>query len=351
MQAGSIHNLWLGVPRSRPKELLEIASRRAWDVVLAPQDSPGDLAVEQLTEDVRELARAQPRLPVDEVLVRVVRAQEAVYSLLEVCRSPVVGRRLHFIAGIVGAMLARAGHECGDARTARLHARAAFRHAEHADHDGLRARVRALQSAVAYWCGQPREALGHARSGAVFAARAGSTMAARLPVSEARAWGMLGDRRAAEAAIARAERAWDRVRYDDLDEFGGVCAFTWSRHLHFAANALTWLPDEAGSAERYATLAVDAYRDRSTAEWAFGSHAGAHIDLTVARLRRHEVEGAAEALAPVLELPPRLRISTVVLAVGRVGRQLHWVPPSTASRDLRERIDAFVRTPLDALSS
>ncbi|CCH30929.1 hypothetical protein ABZ816_01515 [Actinosynnema sp. NPDC047251] len=349
VQAGSIGNLWLTSGEragERPADLFAAAASRAREFVLAAHDLPGAVALDQLTEDVRDLARAQPRVSPDQVLAHVVQAQRAAFALLDTCRNPGVRRRLYFLAGIVGAMLARAAHECGDPRGAGLHARVAFQCAEHADHDGLRARVRALQAAVAYWCGRPHEALRHARSGAVFAERAGSTMAARLPVSEARAWAVLGDVRRTLDALRRAERAWERVRPDELDEFGGVCAFTWSRHLHFAANALTWLTGEAVAVERYATAAVAAYGDRSTAEWAFGSHAGAHTDLAIARLRRHDLPGAAEALAPVLDLPPPLRISTIVLAVRRVRQHL-----PAARSDLHERVATFARTPLDALSS
>ena len=357
VQAQSIHQLSVVqspaspvTAPSRVGELLGVAAGRTRQLLHTLPALRGDVAIDQLTEDVRELAVALPRLSPGLVAEQLVRAQDTAWSLLQRRHRRARRQQLYFITGIVSAMLARVAHECGDLPAARLHAHAAFECARRAGHDGLRARVRALQSAVAYWSDQPLDALRHARSGAVFAARANSTMAARLPVSEARAWAALGNGREALSAIARAERAWDRVRPDDLDEFGGVCTFTWPRHLHFAANALTWLPEETTLAERYAAEAVKAYRHHHAQEWAFGAQAGAHTDLAVCYLRRSEREGAAEALAPVLAMPTELRISSIILSIRRVRSSL-LRSSAAGNHEFQDRLNAFADTPLDALMS
>jgi hypothetical protein len=56
-----------------------------------------------------------------------------------------------------------------------------------------------------------------------------------LADGEARAWAALGNANGARDAIARAERAWDTVR---ADEMGGIATFSRTRHLYFAADAL-----------------------------------------------------------------------------------------------------------------
>lgn len=355
IQAQSIHQLSVTQPppsrlvaHSRVGDLLGVAAERARQFLQTLPASRGDIAMEQLADDVRELAVALPRLPPDRVAGQLLLAQDTTFSLLSRRQGRLRLRQLYFITGIVSAMLARAAHECGDLPAARLHARAAFGCAVQARHDGLRARVLALQSAVAYWSGHPQEALRHAQSGAVYAERTGSTMAARLPVSEARAWAALGNRREALSAIRRAERAWDRVRPDDLDEFGGVCTFSWARHLHFAAGALSWLPEEARLAERYATEAVKAYRHHHAQEWAFGAQAGAHTDLALCHLRRNELDGAEEALTPVLAMPAELRISSVIVSIRRV-RGCFRASRAGGRQELEDRINAFAETPLGTL--
>ena len=87
---------------------------------------------------------------------------------------------------------------------------------------------------------------------------------------------------------------------------GGICSTNRSEQLYYAADALTSLPAEtntARTAERYCIQAVEAYRDTASQDWDFGCQACSHADLAIARLWRGEREGAAEALAPVLELP------------------------------------------------
>ncbi len=60
------------------------------------------------------------------------------------------------------------------------------------------------------------------------------TTAVWLPASEARAWAVLGNAEAAREAIERAERAWDHVRPDELDDLGGLATFDRPRQLHYA---------------------------------------------------------------------------------------------------------------------
>ncbi|HEU5472701.1 MAG TPA: hypothetical protein VFV67_18800 [Actinophytocola sp.] len=135
----------------------------------------------------------------------------------------------------MGTLLARAGNDCNDIHAANTQARIAFMCADMANHNGLRARIRGLQSAVAHWAGQPKQALRYAQSGAVFASGIRSTSAVRLPMSEARAWAVLGNAEQAYAAILRAERALDQIEPDELDQMGAVCAFGHARQLEFAA--------------------------------------------------------------------------------------------------------------------
>jgi hypothetical protein len=163
---------------------------------------------------------------------------------------------------------------------------------------------------------------------------------------------LLGNAAEARAAIDRAERAWDTATSEDeLDQMGGIATFTRSRQLYYAADALSWLPSEAEAAEAYSGQAVAAYADESAPDWAFGDAAGSRADLAVARVYRGELDGAAEAIGPVLDLPPEQRIRGIISsarhvhdALARSGRA-----GDAAAADLEEQIEVFSRTPARAL--
>ena len=213
------------------------------------------------------------------------------------------------------------------------------------------ARVRGMQSLIACKAGRPHEAIRYAQQGAVFAHAAHSTAAVWLAASEARAWGQLGNANQALDAIDRAERAWEHVQTNDFDELGGICLTSRSEQLYYAADALISLPEgteasnaTAAKAEWYSGQAVEAFRESSPPEWDFECQACSHTAPAVARIRRGQPDGAAEALAPVLELPPEFRVNGVIQSV----RHVHLL----AARDpeLQEELATFVRTPLPALS-
>lgn len=330
------------------REVLAMAADRAQKFAL---NLPGmaDLTMEQVVEGVRDLALAYPARPLAELLGHLVSAQETVFGLLERPQRPSHGRQLYFLAGVVGGMLSKASHDMGDPSSALTQSRTAYLCAEQADHHGLRAWISGLQSMISYWAGRPHESIRYAQRGTEFALRSGNTSTIWLPVSEARAWGRLGDADQAGEAIQRAEDAWDSVRPDELDELGGLATFNRTRQLYYAADALAWLPDEANSAEQYALQAVQAYADPRNPDWAFGDQAGSHSDLAIARISRGELEGAADAIEPVLQLPVEQRIGGIIKSAQHVHDALVRSPLASDSQELQERIELFTRTPARAL--
>jgi hypothetical protein len=308
-----------------------------------------DPTVDQITEGVRDLASAYPVQPLQDVLGDLVSTQDVIFSLLERPQRPNHGRQLYFLSGVVCGMLAKASHDLGDPNAALSQSRTAYLCAEQADHNGLRAWISGLQSLICYWAGRPHEAIRYAQRGAEYARTANSTAAVWLPANEARAWAKLQNADAARAAIQRADEAWSSIQTDELDELGGLATFSRSRQLYYAADALAWLPTEAESAERYATQAVDAYADQSSQDYAFGDQAGSHSDLAIARVSRGELEGALEAMAPVLALPSDMRIGGIIKSAQHVHAALLSSPLAGASREFQEQIENFTRTPVKAL--
>ena len=343
----------LAIPRpmaTTTEEMLTLAAHRARKfALLAGQGELADETLEQIYEDVRRLVSAYPQQPLASILADLVMTQDTVFTLLETRRRPAHARQLYLLGGVVGGLLAKASHDMADPQAALTQSRTAYLCADQADHDGLRAWIRGLQTMITYWDGRLNESVRYAQQGMQFAERSSSTTAVWLPVSEARAQAALGNVPATRRAIEQAEAAWENVHGDELDELGGICTFSRTRQLYYTADALAWLPTEAEHAQGYAAQAVTAYEDTNSPEWAFGDAAGSRCDLAVARITLGEVEGARDAIAPVLDLPAEQRIRGIISSVQHVHRTLRRPELSAAGRDLQEEIEVFTKTPLRTL--
>lgn len=147
----------------------------------------------------------------------------------------------------------------------------------------------------------------------------------------------------AKAAVDRATEARDHLRPDELDSLGGLCTFTRPRQLYYAADALARAgPAEAEHTERMANEALDAYSVAPAQDRAFGDEAGTRCALAIARVQRGQFDGAAEAVAPVLDLPPAQRIHGIVTSVDHVNTALQQIErPGRTATELLDAIQAF----------
>ncbi|MGI5348814.1 hypothetical protein ACQEU8_11545 [Streptomyces sp. CA-250714] len=332
------------------RELIALAAQRAKEFTLAAnQGNITTEAMEQVHDDVRRLATEYPQRPLPDLLGDLVQTQELLYKLLENRQRPEQARQLYFLTGVTSGLLAKASHDLADPHAAMAQARTAYLCAENADHNGLRAWIRGLQSLVAYWAGRLHESVKFAQAGSEFAIHAQNTTAVWLPMCEARAWAALGNAEKTRSAIHRANDAWDSVHQDEVDELGGLCTFGPVRQSYFAADAMAWLPAEAQAAQDYAARAVEAYADSSDPEWAFGDQAGSQADLAIARIHLGELEGAEEAVNPILDLEPESRINGIVNSAMRVHKALNGSQLAVPGGELQERIEMFTRTPLKSL--
>lgn len=324
---------------ARPGELL--ARKFA---LLARQGELAGGTLDKIYDDARRLAWAYPQRPLTSVLPDLVMTQDTIFALLEGRRRPASARQLYLLGGVVGGMLAKASHDMADPLAALTQSRTAYLCADQADHDGLRAWIRGLQALITYWDGRLKESVRYAQQGAQFAGRGRSTATVWLPVSEARAWAALGNVPAARRAIDSAEAAWENVQGDELDELGGLCTFSRPRQLYYSADALAWLPTEA--AWDFAEQAVTAYDDVNAPEWAFGDASGSRCNLAIARINLGEIEGAREAIAPVLDLPVEQRIRGIISSIQHVHEALRRPNLPQAGSDLQEEIEVFTKVPL-----
>jgi transcriptional regulator with XRE-family HTH domain len=295
------------------------ASRRAFQFcALAEGSNIGAETLAEFEAEVRRLAAAYPIRPAGAVLLELTQIQDLGFRLLEGRQRPPQTASLYLLTGIVSGMLAKASHDLGDSGAAMTQARAAFICADNADHHGLRTWIRGLQSLICYWAGWSSDALRYARMGAEPARHGRGSTTVWIAAQEARAWGMVGNESATVSALTQADRLRERVRPDDLDEIGGILTFPPSRQLYYAADALALIPERQADAEDRADQAIAAHEQSPPSVRSFSDEAGARCDLAVSRARRGDVEGAGEALRPVLALPVAQRINGVIASVRRV---------------------------------
>ncbi|MFF3073712.1 hypothetical protein ACFVSN_26450 [Kitasatospora sp. NPDC057904] len=330
-----------------------MAARRALRfAAMAEGSSIGPETLGQIHDEVRRLTVAYPKLALPALLGDLVEVQDLTFQLLEHGRAkPAQARELYLLASITSGMLAKASHDLGNPSAAMMQARTAFVCADNADHHAMRAWVRSLQSLISYWAGRPGEAVDYAALGQNAAGDVRGTTSIWLACLSARAHSLLGDGEATRTAIRQAENARDAVELDDLDDFGGIMTFPVPRQLYYVAEATVQLGEDAVLGETQSETAVAAYQDASEEEWAFGDEAGAQTDLALARIARGEVEGAAEAVRPVLDLPIEQRNFGIVSSAQRVHAALN----AGARRNgivgvaLRQEIEAFTATPTSVL--
>jgi len=166
----------------------KLADLEVWhDPKMALSSATGAEVIDQLHDDVHRLAVAYPQQPLSHILADLVDTQDTIFTLLEQRQRPQHARQMYFLGSVVGGMLAKASHDLSEPHAAMAQARTAYLCADNADHDGLRAWLRGLQSLVSYWARRPQEAVRYAQSGGDFALRAGNTTAVWLPMNEARA--------------------------------------------------------------------------------------------------------------------------------------------------------------------
>ncbi|NYE48178.1 tetratricopeptide (TPR) repeat protein [Spinactinospora alkalitolerans] len=323
---------------------------------MAEGSNLGPETLQQLYSEVERISSTYPRSPIHHVLGDLVETQDVAFRLLEGRQRPNQTKDLYLLSGLLSLMLAKASHDLGDPHSAMKQARTAYICADNAEHDGLRIRVRAQQSLMAYWAGWTSEAARYADLGHDLATRHTGSAAVWLMSQSARSWASLGDGERATEDLARATALQDDRESDDLDGLGGLMRFARCRQLYYGAETRIWIPGQEEQAEQAALTAIEAYEEAANTgsdDWAYGDDAGARADLAFVRATRGELEGAAEALAPVLELPVGQRVAGVIASTMRVHsalRDRQYAGSRVANR-LRQEIEGYGQAPAAALTS
>ncbi|AUA12493.1 hypothetical protein CFP59_04635 [Streptomyces malaysiensis subsp. malaysiensis] len=332
-----------------------MAARRAIRFAMGAERSEvGQETLSHLKDEAHRIAEIYVRVPLGTVLDDLIHNQSQTFRLLESGNAkPSQVRDLYLLGSLQSGMLAKASHDLGDPQSAMMQARTAAVCADQAEHRGMSAWVRGLQSLISYWADRPEDALHYARQGTSTGTGLRGSITIWLAGLEARAAALVGDAETVHAANRRAEELRDRTVPDDLDAFGGDFYFPQAKQAYYDVEACVLLGDGSSNLVRRAEEAVRSYSDSGAPHWAFGDQAGTHADLALARLCTGDLDGAVEAVQPVLDLPPSQRNAGIIGSVQRVRTSLMrgMVRDARAAKELREEIAAFSSRPTLSLPS
>ncbi|MEV0589427.1 helix-turn-helix transcriptional regulator [Nonomuraea sp. NPDC050310] len=308
------------------------AESAAW-AQWAETSNVGDLALEQLLADTRDLALAYLSENPLVVFAKTRALRDRVFALLEGRQYPRQSADLYATAGYLCALLAWISSDLGRLRDADTQGRTAWLCAELSGHNDLRAWVLSTRSKIAFWDGRLRDAVGFARRGADYHPR--GTAGILLACQEADAWSTLG---AATEARAALERAADvRDQQSGMDEIGGLFTCLDFRRGNYNAAVLARIGDPAAALAASRAALADCHGQP------YGTIAQVHISQGFAHLALGEPDGTLDALRPVLALPPERRLDTVNRRLTELARSVAGSPlgASGPGRALQTDIEAW----------
>ncbi|MFJ3825278.1 hypothetical protein [Streptomyces nodosus] len=128
-----------------------------------------------------------------------------------------------------------------------------------------------------------------------------------------------------------------------MDQFGGLFTYAPEKQLYYTVESEALLGNGGAQLAAQAEKAVLGFSDHGSSTWAFGDLAGSQCDLALIRLFSGDLDGTAQAIRPVLDLPVSHRNNGIVVSALRVRQGLMASPARTAvtARDLRAEIEAF----------
>jgi len=283
------------------------------------------VGLEQIESGVAVLAVDYLRVPPAPMLAKAVDLRaDVLHRLQRRHHRPQERADLYLAAGRVSGVLAYAALDLGEPDAAFHHTQAGWTCAEYAGDDELRTWIRGTQSLIARFQGAYERALQLVRDGRRYAGN--GTSAVRLLCGEAQCLANLGDSVGANRALKLARDARERV--NTPDSVSGLLTFPEAKQHYYEGSSLIWLdggPD-ARRAVAEATRAIEMWRHDAPEDRSLDDEALAHVYVSTALLKLRELDGAIDALRPILDLPPERRISWIGKGLGRVAAMLREQP-------------------------
>lgn len=295
--------------------LLEAADESTDFLTWAEATNVGDLTVEQIHGEIHGIARSYLKVPTLPLFERARRLRDRSFSLLSGRQKPTHSRDLYSAAGWSLTILAWISTDLGRPGAAEEHLRTAWLCAENADHNGLRAWVRAAQHTAAFWQRDFARAGQHAEDGLRYAA----TGSAKLFLTSALALDMVrcGDREGAQRGLAHARGVADRLSGHG-DELSGPFTCSADRAGGFWSDTQLSL-GEAADALSAANDAIFAFETTPSDLRNVGSERMVRCQQVKAHLILDELDGAWESLAPVLDTAPEHRVQPLAQRVREIS--------------------------------
>ncbi|MFF3069938.1 helix-turn-helix transcriptional regulator [Kitasatospora sp. NPDC057936] len=284
------------------------SAESAWFLRFASASNVDDTLLEQIDADIARLAGDYVSRPVSELFHDIGTLRRGVFDLLRGRQHPYQASHLYLQAGRLCGLATHVALDLGQYTAAATHSRTAWRCAESAGHNGLRAWIRSVQSLIAYWQQDHRQAAELARAGLPYADS--GTIAARLLSLEARATAALGDTESALRAVEAAETARSTVAAVDLP---GVFTFPEAKQWAYAGTALLALNSDrhVNHAIAASSRAISLYESGPRQEQSSGDLLAARLDLANAHLAHGDLDGVQEKLSVVLDAAPDRRTASI----------------------------------------
>jgi tetratricopeptide (TPR) repeat protein len=321
----------------RTRSLLLVSVKDSEEILTAT--NPDAVDVDTLGESVASLSVAYLSSPAAPMLSQGMQLrQEAVRRLKNGAARPSEFKDLYLAAGRASGVLSYAALDLGEPDAAMTHARTAWRLAELADDDEQRAWVRGTESLIARFRKDYSSAAALIQDGLRYAGPGTSTV--RLLCGAAQCAANSGDSGTAQRLLNRALDVRDIAKTDTVN---GLFAFSYAKQLYYAGSSLMWLADESAlrRAERDSGRAIELWEHEGEQFRSLDDEALAHVYMATARLKLGEIDGALEAVRPIIELPKERQISWIRKRIGELARLLdderfaHSAAASNARDELR----------------
>lgn len=303
----------------------------------------------QMDRETRAIAHAYVFSQPYPLFMRTRKLRGRVVSLLRGHQRWSHTRELHLIGARASTLLAWMSGDLGNYAAAGDHAWAGLMCAQHADHNGARAWVRATQSKLAFWDGDYVESARLAQDGLSYQDTDG--VALLLALLESRAWARLGRVDDSNAALRR----WEQLRQGDhVDEVGGVLGVSQAQEHYLAGSTQLWLREPAKALEQ-SRRSIELFEATPVEQRFYGAEMLARVDAARCQLReprddagaaKDDIEAVEATLEPVLSLDPDQRLETFVQSLGhvRTALALPRYRENATTQDLQVRIEDFAQT-------
>ncbi|MEV7966973.1 hypothetical protein AB0O34_13450 [Sphaerisporangium sp. NPDC088356] len=319
-------------------EQLTLYARES-DLILSEAESSnvGGSTIERLNRDLRRIADSYLKTPTGPLLADLRRLRDEALRLLE-GHQPLRHRRdLYLIVGWAMTFLGWVSTDLGRPDAAENHAQAAQHFGVEAGHEGLLAWTCKTRQVAAYWEDRKAEALAWGERGLRFATRAGGETEVMLASTLALDYARLGRVQDAHAMLRHAQG----VAPGRTNHPGGPLSCTPERALSYWADAYLVLNDPARALEM-ATRSVEISQGRPERTRNLGTERMTTLHIARAHIDVGALDGAAEALAPILQTPVELRAAPLLLQLGEVeGRVPLPFRSGGQGKMIREAIGVF----------